>query len=66
MAAVHALRQLFRRMGVSQEAATYFTDVEEVDSVEEVANLRDEDVQRLCNVTRKPGGMMPNPNAGAC
>jgi hypothetical protein len=64
MAAVNALRQLFRRMGVSQDAANYFTDVEGVDSVQEVENLRDEDVQRLCNVTRKTGGMMPNPNDG--
>jgi hypothetical protein len=64
-AALAALRALFVRMGVSQAAAIYFTNIEGGNSIQEIANLEDGDVERLCQVTHKPGGMMYNPNPGA-
>jgi hypothetical protein len=66
MAAVPAfaeLAALFTRMGVSNAAALYFCQTEGLDTVEEVQNLTDDDIVRLCQVTRKPGGMMANPGA---
>ena len=60
-----ALCELFVRMGVSQAAAIYFIDIEGVNSIEEVANLQVDDVERLCQVFCKPGGMMNNLNPGA-
>jgi hypothetical protein len=64
MAAIVALRTLFVRMGVSAAAALHFTDTEGINTIEEAGILQDEDVERLCAVTRKPGGTMPAP-AGA-
>jgi hypothetical protein len=64
MAAIVALRALFQRMGVSAAASLYFTDVVGVNTIEEAGMLNDDDVERLCQVTRRPGGTMPNPAAG--
>jgi hypothetical protein len=50
-------------MGVSQATAIYFIGIEGVNSIEEIANLQDDGVEWLCQVTQKPGEMMNNPNA---
>jgi hypothetical protein len=63
--ALAALHELFVSMGVSQATAVYFINIEGVNLIEEVANLQDDNVEWLCQVTRRPGGMMDNPNPGA-
>ena len=42
-----------------------FTNIEGVNLIEEIANLQDDNVEWLCQVTWKPGGMMDNPNPRA-
>ena len=64
MATIAELRGLFQRMGFSAQAATYMTDVEEVNSLTETASMKDADVEKLCKTIRRPGGMIPNPVAG--
>lgn len=63
-AAVVALNALLVRMGFSAAAANHFTLVEGVNQLSELAELKDENVERLCKVTRRPGGTIPNPAAG--
>jgi hypothetical protein len=50
-ATLAALCGLFVRMGVCQAAAVYFIDIEGISSIEEVANLQDDDVEWICQVT---------------
>ena len=50
-------------MGFSQAARIYITDVQNMQTLEEFALLEDADVLSLCKVIRRPGGMVPNPNA---
>jgi hypothetical protein len=63
-AALVALEALLVRMGLSAAAAGHLTQVEGVDQLSELATLRDEDVERLCKVTRRPGGTIANPAGG--
>lgn len=65
MAQVAALRQAFVRIGFTNEAAQIITDVQGIDSLEEVRILTDEETGHLCKSIRRPGGMIANPNAAA-
>ena len=64
MAAVAAMRTALTRLGFTQDVAATITNVQGVDSIGELKFLNDKEVENLCNNIRKPGGMMPNPNAG--
>ena len=64
MAAVAAMRTALTRLGFTQDVAATITNVQGVDSIDELKFLNDKEVEGLCNNIRKPGGMMPNPNAG--
>ena len=65
MAAVAAMRTTLTHLGFTQDVAAMITNVKGVDSIDELKFLNDKEVEGLCNNIRKPGGMMPNPDAGA-
>jgi hypothetical protein len=44
--------------------ATYITNIENIDSLEEFQLLSKDDVETLCQMIRNPGGLVNNPNAG--
>ena len=57
------MRQAYVRLGFTQAAALAITDVQGVDSIEELRMLKDAEIANLCKVMRRPGGTIPNPNA---
>jgi len=63
MAQVIALRAAFGRLGFTNAAALRLTNDQQMDSLDEISLLQDEEVHNLCDVIRKPGGMIENPNA---
>ena len=65
MAEAVAMRAMFIRLGFSAAAATAIIDTQGIDTLEEVRFLSDDEAEGLCSVVRKPGGTIPNPNAGA-
>ena len=64
MAAVAAMRTTLTRLGFTQDVAAMITNIQGVNSIDELKFLNDKGVEGLCNNIRKPGGMMPNPDAG--
>ena len=65
MAAVAAMRTALTHLGFTQDVAATITNVQGSDSIDELEFLNDKEVEGLCNNICKPGGMMPNPDAGA-
>ena len=65
MAEAVAMRAMFVRLGFSAAAATAIVDTQGIDTLEEVYFLSDDEAEGLCSVIHKPGGTIPNPNAGA-
>jgi hypothetical protein len=65
MAALVAFRNALQTLGLSAPAATYITGTEDIDSLDELEILDDTDIHNLCETVRNPGGLVPNPNAGA-
>lgn len=59
------MRQAYVRLRFPQAAATAVTDVQFIDSIVELRELTDKEIENLCKVIRRPGGTIPNPNAGA-
>jgi len=64
MTDIVALRTAYVRLGFSNEAVESLVTREAIDSLAELTRLKDQDVSDLCSVIRKPGGMIPNPDAG--
>ena len=62
MAAVQAIRDAYGRLGFAADAAVILTDVQGIDSIDELVLLTDAEVGNLCKVARHPGGTVPNPN----
>jgi hypothetical protein len=56
---------MYTRMGFTNPMATYITTEQGINTLEELENLEDKAVERLCQALKKPGGTVPNPNAGA-
>ena len=63
MAAIAAMRTALTHLGFTQDMATMITNVQGVDSIDELKFLDDKGVEVLCNNIHKPGGMMPNSDA---
>ena len=61
MAAV-ALRSAYGRIGFSAEAALVITDTQGIDNMEELEILTDGEIENLCKVIRRPGGIDPITN----
>jgi hypothetical protein len=58
-----AIQSALTRLGFSNQAATFITDAQELNDLDEYALLTDDEVENLCKVIRKPGGTIVNPNA---
>jgi hypothetical protein len=61
---LQALRAALTRIGFDAPVSNNITDVENIDSLEELKLLRSEDVETLCQTIHSPGGLVNNPNAG--
>ena len=62
--AANQLRDMYVRIGFSAAAAAAIINPQGIDDLEELENLSDKDVERLCKALKNPGGTIPNPNAG--
>ena len=61
MADVIALRAALTQMGFGPACATFITDTQGMNNLEEFCLLDDDTVQNLCKAIRRPGRMMDNP-----
>ena len=61
---VERMRDMFRGLGLFDEAAKTFTDDQGLQTLEDFALLDDDAVKTLCATTRKPGGQVPDGNGG--
>jgi hypothetical protein len=52
-------------MGFTNPMATCITTEQGINSLEELEDVEDKAVERLCQALKKPGRTVPNPNAGA-
>ncbi len=59
-----AIQAAYVRLGFTDIAAFMTTAQQQIDSLEELRELKDKEAENLCRVLRKPGGLMPNPLAG--
>jgi hypothetical protein len=60
-----AIRTAMERLGFSNAAAEFIVTEQNLDDLAEFALLTDAEVENLCKVIRRPGGVIPNPNAAA-
>ena len=58
------MRTAFGRLGLTIEASIAVVDEQGIDTVKNFCCLRDGNIEKLCKIIRRPGGTMPNPNAG--
>jgi hypothetical protein len=66
MADIAAFRASLVRLGFSVPASAHITtDAGQDLSFEDLVDLVEDDITVLCNSVRRPGGTIPNPNAGA-
>ena len=56
-----ALRAALTRMGFSPAVASFITDTQGMNDLDEFLLLDDEGVGTLCKAVRRPGGQIPNP-----
>ena len=64
MADVVALRAALTRLGFSDKAAGFITDDQGLNTLDELKVLTNDEIEILCKVVWRPGGTVPNPNAG--
>lgn len=57
------MRGVFTRLGFTVDAARVIVDDQGIDDIQEMTILSDLEVENLCKVVRRPGGVIPNPNA---
>ena len=61
MAELVALRAALTRMGFTAAVATFITDTQGMNDLEEFLLMDDEGVGTLCKAIQRPGGQIPNP-----
>ena len=59
------MKAMFRRLGLSEAAAHFMVHDQSIDSLEVLQRLSDDQIDKLCSICRKPGGMIAHPQAGA-
>ena len=64
MSDVVALRAALTRLGFSAKAAGFITNDQGLDTLDELKVLTNDEIEILCKVVPRPGGTVPNPNAG--
>jgi ribosomal protein S13 len=52
-----ATRQALIRIGFTQDAAQAIVEDQGIDSLEEIALLKDDEITALCKIVRRPGGV---------
>ena len=61
---VVALHAALTRLGFSAKASIFITNDQGLDTLDEVKVITNDEIESLCNAVRRPGGTVPNPNAG--
>ena len=56
MAGIVTMRAMFERIGFSSAVATLLTDEQGIDSLIEILNMKDANIENLCKVLRRPEG----------
>ena len=64
MADVVALCAALTCLGFSAKGAGFITNDQGLDTLDELKVLTNDEIESLCKVVRRPGGTIPNPNAG--
>eukprot|EP00978_Attheya_sp_CCMP212_P004879 scaffold10702_cov33-Attheya_sp.AAC.1 len=64
MVVLASTRQLLVRMCFTNAAAAVITDEQGIDELSDYKILTDSEIEGICKVVRRPGGTIPNPNAG--
>ena len=64
MADVVALRAALTRLVLLAKAAGFITDDQVLDTLDEMKVLTNDEIESFCKVVWRPGGTVPNPNAG--
>ena len=64
MADFVALRADLARLGLSAKSDGFITDDQGLETLDGLKVLTNDEIERLCKVVRRPGGTVPNPNAG--
>ena len=64
MADVVTLRAALTRLGFSAKVGGFITKDQELDTLDDLKVLNNDEIKSLCKVVRRPGGTVPNPNAG--
>ncbi len=59
------MRAAMVRIGFTEMAAQALVDEQGMDTLEEIKLLTDDEIESLCKVIRRPGGMIPAPPGGA-
>ena len=62
--ALPAIRTALTRIGFTQQAADFITDAQDMNSLDEFKLMTNKEVESLCKVVQRPGGTIPNPQAG--
>jgi len=57
------MRAMFERIGFTSAAASLLTDEQGIDSLAEILNMNDTNIENLCKVLRRPGGQNNSGNA---
>ena len=57
-----ALRSTYERIGFYTEAAVVITDTQSIDSMEELEIITDGEIENMCKIIRRPGGINPITN----
>ena len=60
-----AMRALFTRLGFTDTGPNMLTVDQGIDSITNLTDLDDDEVETLLKLLRRPGGTIANPNAGA-
>jgi hypothetical protein len=64
MANLPAMRTMFSRLGLSEQAAHFMVHDQSIDSLAILTRITDDQIDKLCSICRKPGGMIRHPHAG--
>ncbi|KAI2507210.1 hypothetical protein MHU86_7167 [Fragilaria crotonensis] len=59
------MRATMTRIGFTEAAAQALVEEQGIDSLDEVRLMTDEEIESLCKVLRRPGGMVPGAGQGA-
>lgn len=58
------MRATLTRIGFSEAAAQAIVEEQGIDSLDEIKLMNDDEVASLCNIVRRPGGMIPAAGGG--